>query len=148
MKEIIFATILFPFLCSITLATDKWDISKEEFEQNLYEGKFDPGDFIKYTEEVLNVLDKVDAIMLNPNSTKKEARQSINDLDASIKKYERLGPGRWKDEAPQKIRGQIINSRISFDLYFMGGEKKFLDDARSSASEARELFRAYKDKFR
>ncbi len=147
MKAIIFTVIIIAVLSNFAISADKWDLSREEFEKNLYEGKIDPGEFIKYTEEVLDALDSVDSLSINPDTRKLDFRQALSALDASFKKYERLGPGRWKDAGPQGIRGKIASSMLSFHMYSMTGEMKHLDDARNSASEARESFRIYKEKF-
>jgi hypothetical protein len=108
--------------------------------------KISPGEFIKYSEEVFDALDKVDTIFLNYESTGLEAKLAIKNLDVALKKYERLGEGAWADKEPQAIRVNILNARLSYDIYLMTGNKGNWDEAIKFSDKARSDFRRYKQK--
>lgn len=110
--------------------------------------KINPSDFINYSEQIFDVLDKVEAVFLNTDSTKRDAKIAIFELDAAIRKYDRLGDKEWKDKLPQKIRTSIISARLNYDIFLMTGEKEKFDEAHKSANVARKDFQRYKTNHR
>ncbi|HPN98840.1 MAG TPA: hypothetical protein PLX88_09690 [Syntrophorhabdaceae bacterium] len=108
------------------------------------QNKINPSDFIKYSEQIFDALDKAEAVFLNTDSSEQDARKSILELDIALKKYDRFGKNVWKDKLPQAIRASIVSARIDYDMLLMTKETKYLDKANKEATLARDNFNKYK----
>jgi len=114
------------------------------FTNAFAQNKTNPTDFIKYSEQIFDALDKVEAVFLNTDSTERDAKKSILELDIALKKYDRLGKAFWKDKLPYAIRKSIVSARIDYDMLLMTKETKYLDQANKETTLARDNFNKYK----
>ncbi|MFA6290192.1 MAG: hypothetical protein WC637_00345 [Victivallales bacterium] len=102
-------------------------------------------DFIKITEQALDVLDKVEVVFSDSTSLKLDAQKSLKEFDIVMKKY-----NRYIKTWPDGNQGQIAWAMIEAELYYkmvliegVYGENH--KKAEEAIERARSLFLKYKN---
>jgi hypothetical protein len=108
-------------------------------------------DFITLTDNALDSLDELEAILSNPDTTNRLGNEALNRYDAKVKKFDRYMSARWNLEDKQKAIVEKLQAiKTSYGLYLSSGEKKyefefeFRKTGDRQAKEVRELYLQYK----
>lgn len=101
-------------------------------------------EFIKITEEILNVLDEVDSAFSSSETKTFEAKALLKKLDTVQKKYDRYVESWPKDNIQSQIVWAIRKAWMEFDMTLISGlYSQVHQEAKESAKKARELFGNY-----
>lgn len=102
-------------------------------------------EFIRMTEEILNSLDRVEAVFRDSDAKVMEAKLALREFDISTKKYDRYVRGRWPEGKQAEIAWAFAKAWMAYDLTLSEGTYgKSHKDAEASTQEVRDLFAKYR----
>jgi hypothetical protein len=128
-------------------------IQKQNLEEPKPRQNNDPiprEEFIKITEEIINIIDQLESIFASFQPKVFEVRPLVQKLDAAQKKYKRYGDSLPEDNVQGKIAKAILTANFYYEIMLFSGsysspsgDKDYYSESKRAAKEVRELFSSY-----
>jgi hypothetical protein len=102
-------------------------------------------DFIRITDQVIDVLDEIEIVFSDSNSSKYEAEKVLKKFDIVMKKYDRYVKN-WPNGIQLQIVWAMTKAKLCYKMALIEGFRgQNHEDAEKSAEEARSMFMKYKN---